>query len=105
VAELRQLTGAAAEQQQQQHAQEAGVAQGAVEAAAVQALSHVLDVNDYSARSLVDQEPALLEVKEKQMKVGRQEGWGRGMVCCWWGPFRAGPVPAGMRRNRGASQL
>jgi hypothetical protein len=39
------------------------------EAAAVQALSAVLDVNDYSARSLVDQEPALLGVTEKQLKV------------------------------------
>lgn len=80
VAELRQLTGAVAQQQQQQQ-QEAGVAQGAAEAAAVQALSSVLDVNEYSARSLVDQEPALLEVKEKQLKVGRQEGGeGRGLL-------------------------
>lgn len=80
MAELRQLTGAAA-QQQQQHEQEARVAQGAAEAAAVQALSNVLDVNEYSARSLVDQEPALLEVKEKQLKVGRhEEGEGRGVL-------------------------
>lgn len=88
MAELRQLTGAAA-QQQQQHEQEAGVGQGAAEAAAVQALSNVLDVNEYSARSLVDQEPALLEVKEKQLKVGRGRRAGRGVVCCPWLGSRA----------------
>lgn len=65
VSELRQLTGAGAVQQQQE------LAVGA-EAAAVQALSSVLDINDYSARSLIDQEPALLELKEKQLKVQKQ---------------------------------
>jgi hypothetical protein len=41
----------------------------------VQALSHVLDVNEYSARSLVDEEPALLEEKEKQLKVRQARQW------------------------------
>jgi hypothetical protein len=71
VSELRQLTGAGAVQQQQQQQQQQELAVGA-EAAAVQALSSVLDINDYSARSLIDQEPALLELKEKQLKVREQ---------------------------------
>lgn len=46
------------------------MADGAAEAAAEQALSNVLDMNEYGARSLIDQEPALLDVTEKQLKVG-----------------------------------
>lgn len=78
VAELRQLTAAqhpSSASQGQQQQQYEGVSEAA-EAAAVSVLSSVLDVNDYSARSLIDQEPALLEISEKQLKVRKNPcGW------------------------------
>jgi hypothetical protein len=71
VADMRQLaTGTdAADQQKQQSGSAAAAADGAAEAASEQALSKVLDMNEYAARSLIDQEPALLDVNEKQLKV------------------------------------
>jgi len=49
----------------------------------VSVLSSVLDVNDYSARSLIDQEPALLEISEKQLKVRKNKCGGESIQSLW----------------------
>lgn len=66
---MRQLAAGTEPAGQQQQLGSAAVADGAAEAAAEQALSKVLDMNEYAARSLIDQEHALLDVNEKQLKV------------------------------------